>query len=89
MKEYQVVISDKALKILKKMDKRDSAMIMSFIKKNLQGTENPRIKGKALKGELGDFWRYRFGDYRILAEIDDGEIKIFVIDIGHRREIYR
>lgn len=86
---YDVVISDKALKTLKKMDKRNSAMIMSFIKKNLQGAKNPRIKGKALKGELGDFWRYRFGDYRILAEIDDGEIKIFVIDIGHRREVYR
>ncbi|MBN6454291.1 type II toxin-antitoxin system RelE family toxin [Escherichia coli] len=48
----------------------------------------PRISGKPLKGELGVFWRYRVGDYRILCEIRDEELVILAATIGHHREVY-
>ena len=51
-------------------------------------TENPRIKGKPLTGDLKGLWRYRVGDYRILAEIQDDKIVILILDIGHRSKIY-
>ena len=49
---------------------------------------DPRQLGKPLKGELGEFWRYRVGDYRILCEIRDDELVILAATIGHRREVY-
>jgi mRNA interferase RelE/StbE len=51
-------------------------------------SEDPRLSGKPLKGELGVFWRYRVGDYRILCEIRDDELIILAATIGHRREVY-
>jgi mRNA interferase RelE/StbE len=52
--------------------------------------EDPRSIGQALKGDrFGEFWRYRIGDYRAIARIEDAEARIIVLRIGHRREIYR
>ena len=51
-------------------------------------TENPRIKGKVLTGDLKGLWRYRVGDYRILAEIQGDKIVILILDIGYRSKIY-
>jgi mRNA interferase RelE/StbE len=52
--------------------------------------EDPRSIGEALKGSvLGDFWKYRVGDYRIIAEIQDKSLRIYVIEIGNRKEVYR
>ena len=63
-------------------------MILGWIRKNLEGTENPRIHGKGLVGDLSGFWRYRIGDYRIICEILEKEIKILVLEVGHRSKIY-
>lgn len=63
-------------------------MIMNWIKKNLLDCTNPRIHGKALTGDFSGIWRYRVGDYRILAEIRDDEVVIILMETGHRREIY-
>ena len=86
---YSVSISKPALKALKKMDQSNARAILSWIKKNLEGTDNPYKQGKQLKGNLSKFWRYRVGDYRILCEIKDGELIIIVVTVGHRREIYK
>ncbi len=51
--------------------------------------DNPRDLGAALSGRLAGHWRYRVGDYRIICKIEDETITILVIEIGHRREIYR
>ena len=85
---YQVVFTDKALKVLKKLDKSISRMLLAWIKKNLEGCDNPRIHGKALTGNHAGRWRYRVGDYRIMAEISDDTITIYVVNIGHRKNIY-
>ena len=50
--------------------------------------DDPRQSGKSLKGELGEFWRYRVGDYRILCEIRDDDLVILAATIGHRRDVY-
>ena len=51
-------------------------------------TEDPKIHGKALKGNLREYWRYRVGNYRLLADIDDQQIKIIILNVGHRKDIY-
>jgi mRNA interferase RelE/StbE len=51
--------------------------------------ENPRQSGKALKGPMGEFWRYRVGDYRVVCDIRDGVLTVLVLQIGNRREVYR
>lgn len=52
--------------------------------------DDPRSIGAALKGsELGDFWKYRVGDYRVIAEIQDKVLRIYVVEIGNRRDVYR
>lgn len=85
---YQILTTDKFDKTFKKLDKQTQRIIKSWIEKNLMGTENPRIHGKGLTSSRSDLWRYRVGSYRILAEINDNEITLILIDIGHRRNIY-
>lgn len=69
------------------IDKAQQRLIVAWIEKNLIGTEDPRALGKGLKGSLKAYWRYRVGNYRILADIDDDEIKIIIFNIGHRKGI--
>ncbi|PWD86236.1 type II toxin-antitoxin system RelE family toxin [Ignatzschineria cameli] len=85
---YQVIYTAKALKSLQKIDKTQALFILNWIEKNLVGCSDPRVKGKALKGNLAD-WRYRVGDYHLLCNILDREIIIEVINVGHRKEIYK
>ena len=85
---YRVEYTKSAVKQLKKMDRKIAAFILSFIEDKLVNCENPRLYGKSLQGELSDIWRYRVGDYRILARIDDDVVVITIVEVGHRREIY-
>ena len=85
---YEVQFSDKALKTLKQIDKHQAKLILAWINKNLAGCGDPRVQGKALVGDKKGYWRYRVGSYRLIAEIDDGQVRINIINIGHRRDIY-
>ncbi|SOC41601.1 type II toxin-antitoxin system RelE family toxin [Salinicoccus kekensis] len=87
--KYRVVYEKRAIKSLAKIDKGQQRMIISWIEKNLQNSNNPKHNGKALKGQLKEYWRYRVGNYRILAEINENEVKIVIINIGHRKDIYK
>lgn len=80
--------SERAVKALRKMDKQNARRIMDFMELRIAALTDPRQSGKPLKGELGEFWRYRVGDYRILCEIRDDELIILAATIGHRREVY-
>jgi mRNA interferase RelE/StbE len=86
---YHVEISDYALKIFKKMDKQITTMIFAWISKHLENCENPRVHGKGLSANKKGIWRYRIGDYRLLAHIFDDRLVILVVDAGHRRDIYK
>ena len=79
-----------ARKQLRKLDKQTARRILDFLDERVAGALNPRDTGKALTGPLlGTFWRYRVGDYRIICEIQDGKLCVLVIEIGHRRDVYR
>lgn len=86
---YRVEYSEKALKVLKKMDKHEVIVLTLWIKKNLIGIENPYTIGKALARNKKGQWRYRIGNHRLLVKIEDKELLILVIDVGHRKDIYK
>ena len=79
---YRVEYSKAALKQLKKIDRFDARLILSWVGKNLEGCENPRVHGKGLTANHSGEWRYRVGDYRILALIKDDVLIIEVFSIG-------
>lgn len=85
---YRVVFTNEAKKQLKKLDKHIAALILNWLRKNLEGCSNPRQHGKALLANRSGQWRYRVGDYRLIAEIQDDEIIILILAVGHRRAIY-
>jgi len=87
--KYTIVFDARALKALDALDKIQSRLILAWIDKNLNGTDDPRILGKPLKGKLSSYWRYRIGQYRILVELLDKELVIVIITIGHRRDVYK
>lgn len=86
---YQVQFSESALKDLKKLDKQITLMLFAWITKNLVNTDNPRLHGEGLSADKAGMWRYRVGDYRILAHTEDSKLIILVINSGHRRDIYK
>ena len=87
--KYTVFYSKTALKQLKKMNKEVSSLIIGYIEKNIINTESPYSHGKSLSANRKDQWRYRIGKYRIIFNINDNELIILVIEIGHRKEIYK
>lgn len=78
-----------AQKKLKKMDRNQAKIIVAWIRKNLEGTADPRQHGKGMTGNRSREWRYRIGSYRILANICDSEIVIKIFSIGHRSTVYK
>ena len=76
-------------KEFKKLDHYTQRIVKGWISKNLMEVDNPRSYGKALTGNLAGLWRYRIGDYRLIAEIKDDKFTILAISIGHRRDVYR
>ena len=85
---YKVELSDLAKKQLKKLDDSVAKMILKWLKKNVDGCDDPRVHGKYLEGNLSEYWRYRVGDYRILCIIDDGRLIVQAISIGNRKNVY-
>lgn len=85
---YHVEFTREALKALKKLDPHTALFITAWIRKNLEGCADPRLHGKGLTANRSGQWRYRVGDYRLLAEIQDGKVVILILTIGHRRDIY-
>ncbi len=85
---YEISTTEKFDKALKKLDRQTQRIIKAWIEKNLINCENPRIHGKSLIANRSGQWRYRVGDYRILAEIHDNKLVLILIDVGHRKDIY-
>ncbi len=86
--KYHVEFTKNALKSLKKLDKHTALLITAWIRKNLEGCEDPRAFGKGLTANRSGEWRYRIGDYRLIADINDNRVLILILEIGHRRDIY-
>lgn len=87
---WKVELSTLARKNLDQLDPQIAQRVLSFLVERVANLDDPRNIGEALKGaSLGEFWKYRVGDYRIISSIEDNALKILVVRIGNRREIYR
>lgn len=86
--KYAVEYTQQAVKDLRKLDKQTRTFILSWVEKNLVNCENPRQHGKGLTANRSGQWRYRVGDYRLIADIQDDRVVILLLHIGHRRDIY-
>ncbi|MFC0339146.1 mRNA interferase RelE/StbE [Kushneria avicenniae] len=86
---WQIELTGDARKQLQKMGHTDAKRIRDYLRERLQPLEDPRQLGKPLKGNMGELWRYRVGDYRLIASLEDDRVCILIVRIGHRREIYR
>jgi mRNA interferase RelE/StbE len=86
---YKIVPTKKFDKQLSKINPHEAKKITKWLTKNLENTSSPRLHGKSLSGPLSPYWRYRIGDFRLLAQIDDNIITIFLIEIEHRRSVYK
>jgi mRNA interferase RelE/StbE len=78
-----------AAKELKKLGRSEAARIVRTLEQRVAVLENPRTIGAPLKGEHDGYWRWRIGDYRVIARIEDAQILILVVRVAHRREVYR
>ena len=85
---YFVEYIDDPIKPLRKMDRFTRTMIVNWLSKHLDGTDNRFASGKALTGDKVGLWRYRVGNYRLISKIDKGKLVILLVEIGHRSNIY-
>ena len=78
-----------ALAQLKKLDSPTARRIVDYMDERISEMDDPRSTGKALTGPLGGLWRYRVGDFRVICDIQDGALRVLVVQLGNRREVYR
>jgi mRNA interferase RelE/StbE len=87
---YNVELSETADEELSKLDAQHSRRILKFLHERVAKLDDPRSIGEALHGSrLGEFWKYRVGDYRLICKIEDERLTVLVLRVGHRKEIYR
>jgi len=86
---WRVEFQRSAAKQLRALDKPIQRRILSFFRDRVARSDDPRKLGKALTGDKGGLWRYRIGDYRAICNLEDEQLIVLVLEIGHRREIYR
>ncbi|MBQ3452195.1 MAG: type II toxin-antitoxin system RelE/ParE family toxin [Selenomonadaceae bacterium] len=87
--KYSVKYKKLAEKKLERLDPPVRKRIKNWVEKNLEGCENPRHTGKPLEGEWEGYWRYRVGNYRLVAEIQDDKIIILIVNVDKRNDIYK
>ena len=82
--------TESSSKQLKKLDKQTALRVLDYMDERIAVLDDPRSLGKNLKGpKMGEYWRYRVGDVRVICNILDGQMIVLVIEIGNRREVYR
>ena len=87
---WSISFAREAERELAKLDRSISRRITRFLLDRVANLDDPRSIGEALCGpELGKYWKYRVGDYRIIASIEDEQVRILVVRVGNRREVYR
>ena len=86
---WTIEYTNTAKKQLHKLDKLSAKRILDFLDERVAGRDDPRGTGKALTGPLGGLWRYRIGDFRVICDIQDDALRILVVQLANRREVYR
>lgn len=87
---WKIEYAKSVQKSVRKLDRQTQNRLQKYLETRLAVADDPRSLGRALQGsQFQNLWRFRVGDYRIIAQIEDEEIRILVVRIGHRREVYR
>jgi mRNA interferase RelE/StbE len=87
---WKVELAEAAAREIDNLDPPAARRILKFLRDRVAKLENPRSIGEALKGsKLGEFWKYRVGDYRLICSIEDQKLLVLVLRVGNRREVYR
>jgi mRNA interferase RelE/StbE len=86
---WTIEITRTAEKQIKKLGRTAQQSIVRFLRERLKPAENPRQWGKPLQGEKRGLWRYRVGDYRLICDIQEEKITVIVLEVGHRKDVYR
>jgi mRNA interferase RelE/StbE len=86
---WTIDYTDTARRQLRKIDKPSARRILDYMEKRVAPLEDARSLGKALRGALGDLWRYRVGDYRVICELHDMRLRVLVVRVGDRKDVYR
>ena len=87
---WKVEIDRAAVRDLGKLDPQTARRILAFLQDRVATLDDPRSIGEALKGsKLGEFWKYRVGDYRVISRIEDDALRVLVVRVGRRDKVYR
>jgi len=86
---WRVEFDRAAVRELRKLGADAEARVLRYLRERISGSEDPRRLGHSLTGDRKGLWRYRVGDYRIVAAIEDDRFIVLVVAVGHRREVYR
>ena len=87
---WKIEFDPAAARELAKLDRKQARRILSFLSERIAQLDNPRSMGEPLKGsKLGEFWKNRVGDYRVISHIEDKVMRVLLVRIGNRREVYR
>jgi mRNA interferase RelE/StbE len=86
---WRIEITRTATKQITKLDVEGQKAILKFLHERLAPAENPRQWGIALQGDKRGLWRYRVGDYRLICDIQDEKVTVLVLELGHRKDVYR
>ena len=87
---WKIEFDPAAARELAQLDRPHARRILSFLSERVAQLDNPRSMGEPLKGsKLGEFWKYRVGDYRVISHIEDKVMCVLLVRIGNRREVYR
>ena len=87
---WKIELDRAAVRELGKLDQQTARCILAFLHSRVATLDDPRSIGEALKGsKLGEFWKYRIGDYRVIARIEDAALRVLVVRVGSRNKVYR
>jgi len=86
---WTIEYTETARRQLRKLDKSAARRILNYMDQRVAPLEDARTMGKALRGPLGEFWRYRVGEYRVICQFHDQELRVLVVRVGSRKDVYR
>lgn len=86
---WTIEYTETARRQLSKLDKSVARRILNYMDQRVAPLEDARTMGKALRGPLGEFWRYRVGEYRVICQFHDQELRVLVVRVGSRKDVYR
>ncbi len=88
-KTWTIEIRRTAEKQIQKLDRKAQELIIRFLRQRVSSADDPRQWGKPLRGDKRGLWRYRVGDYWLVCDIQDEQITVLVLTVGHRKDVYR